>query len=306
MRDLPAGTITALPTPFDGDALDLRALAALVDGHVRDGCGMLATGTATGEAPTLGPDERRALVAACVQAASGRVPVLAGIVGSSTARCAEAAVEARESGADGVLISTPAYNKPTPEGLLRHLAAVSEATDLPLVVHNVPARSVVDIRPETAVRLLAIGTVAGIVDASPDPGRIAAWVEASRGRLAVFGGGDGSALTAGLAGARGHLSLLANLAPRACSAFRSACEARDWERAAGIGRRLRPLAEVIGREPDPSPVKYALSRRHAWFPADVRLPMVPVSAETAAAISRAMDACAEPMADEPSRAAVAG
>lgn len=292
MTRCPSGIITALPTPFVGGRPDLRTFSEFVEWQVHEGCRCLAVGTVTGEAPTLTPAEQHDLLRTCIDAAGGRVPVFASIVGSSTARCVSAAIDARDAGADGILIATPAYNKPTQHGLVRHFAAVGDATDLPLVIHNAPGRSVVDLKTETVSELLSVGTIVGLVDGSGDPGRIAALARATCGRLDLFGGSDAGALAANLDGASGHLSIVANIAPRLCSLFQIACELGDWARAAQIQRQLQPLAHALDREPDPAPIKYALSRRHVGFGAGLRLPMVPVSSTTAQAISAAMDGIA--------------
>ncbi|WP_375458533.1 4-hydroxy-tetrahydrodipicolinate synthase [uncultured Enterovirga sp.] len=284
-----SGLITALATPFTVDRPDLRAFADFVEWQIQEGSSALAPCGVTGEAPTLTSFEADQLIRTCVEVSSGRALVLVGVGFNCTRRSVEAAEAARVAGADAVLVATPAYNKPTEEGLYRHFEAIARAVDLPLVVHNAPARTRVDLHPETLRRLSGISSVVGIIDGSGDPMRPHAISLATDDRLVQLADGDAAPVAFNLAGGRGCLSVLANVAPRACAALQAACVTADWTLASALERTLRPLAQALDLETDPAPVKHALSRVRGGFSPALRLPLVQASAATARAVTEALD-----------------
>lgn len=287
------GSIAALSTPFMGDDLDMRAFRDLVTWQILEGSAGLAVGGATGEGPTLSEAEFLDLVGTCVEVSAGRVPVLAGICCSGTARAVEAAREAASAGADGILVSTPAYNKPLQEGLFRHFETIARAARRPLIILNDPGRTRVDLDFETVRRLSEIDTIVGIVDRSGDPERPHVTALVSGGRLRQWAGDDAAAVMVNMAGGQGCLSIAAAVAPRLCSAIEIACRSGDWTAAHRLQQMLRPLTKALRLEPDPAPVKFALSQMFPGFSPSLRLPLVQVSPATAEAISAALEACDE-------------
>ena len=261
------GSLVALPTPFRGDGLDMEAFLGLVRRQVAAGTdGLVVCGT-TGETPTLDSDERTALVAACVAEVNGAVAVLAGAGTNSTRGTRAEAVRMARAGADGLLVVTPYYNRPSQEGLQAHYAAVADATDLPVVLYNVPARTGVDLLPDTVARIAADRpSVVGIKEATPSLARL-------RDLLAIDGldvlcGDDGVALEALELGVAGWVGVVGNLVPaEAAAAIRGGAEERRR-----IGEGLAPLLEVLALGTNPVAVKEALERQ-GLAPGEVRAPL---------------------------------
>ncbi len=277
------GSLVAIVTPMREDGgLDLDALKRLIDWHVENGtAGIVIVGT-TGESPTVDFDEHCLLIKTAVEHAGRRVRVIAGTGANSTQEAIELTAYARKVGADAGLSVVPYYNKPTQEGLYRHFRAIAEAVDLPLILYNVPGRTVADLATETAVRLAAVPGIVGIKDATADLGRGSELLRAlrgdGRGDFAVYSGEDITALPLMLMGGHGVISVTANVAPKAVSRMCAAALAGDMARAREINDRLLPLHRKLFVEANPIPVKWALCEMK-MIDAGIRLPLVPLSAQ---------------------------
>ena len=273
------GCGTALVTPFDEKGrIDFGALEALVDGQIVAGVDFLVPCGTTGESATLSRDERKAVTAAVVRVSNGRVPVVAGAGGNHTARAVFWAREAAAAKADGILSITPMYNRPSPEGLVRHFSAIADATDLPILVGNEPGRTAMDLDVETILRLAEIPRVAGLKEASTDFGKIARLMASVPEDFAVFAGEDATALALVALGARGLISVAANEIPKVMSELVHA--ALDDHRGAALElqRKYLPLMAMNFLESNPGPVKCALSLMGKCGET-LRLPLVPVQDE---------------------------
>ena len=279
------GSITALITPFKNGALDEAALARFVDWQIAEGThGLVPVGT-TGESPTLDFDEHKAVIDITVQTAKKRVPVIAGTGSNATDEAIELSEYAEKAGADGVLIVTPYYNKPTQEGLYQHFKAINDAINIPIVIYNIPARSIVDMSVATMARCYELKNVVGVKDATANLARPSQQRMACGTDFCQLSGEDATALGFMAHGGRGCISVASNVAPRLCADFQNACLAGDYKKALALQDRLMPLHDVLFVETNPGPVKYAVSRLGFGTP-EMRLPMVPVSDAT----KRAVDA----------------
>jgi len=281
------GSITALITPFKNGELDEAAFKRLVEWQIIEGThGLVPVGT-TGESPTLNHKEHMRVVELCVQTARGRVPVIAGAGSNSTKEAIELTRYAKEVGADAALSVTPYYNKPTQEGVYRHFASIAEAVDIPIVLYNIPGRSIVTISTDTMARLAAIANIVGVKDAIGDVAR------SSRDRAGLpksfvrLSGDDGSALGFSAHGGIGCISVTSNVAPRLCAEFQNACLAGDYAKAVLYQDLLMPLHDGLFCEASPSPTKYAASLLGLCEP-DVRLPIVPMTDAGKATVRAAM------------------
>ncbi len=281
------GSYTALVTPFKNGALDEAAFRGLVSWQIDEGThGLVPVGT-TGESPTLSHDEHKRVVEWCVDEARGRVPVIAGAGSNSTAEAIGLAQHAEEAGAAAVLVVTPYYNKPTQEGLYQHFKAINDGISIPIIIYNIPSRSVIDMSVDTMKRLFELKNIAGVKDAT------ASMVRVSQQRAVVgegfnqLSGEDGTALGFNAHGGHGCISVTSNVAPRLCAEFQSACQRGNFAEALKLQDKLLPLHTNLFVETNPAPVKYALSLL-GRMSADVRLPMVPVSEPTKAAVRSAM------------------
>jgi len=274
------GCGTALVTPFDDRGrIDFGALEALVEWQVGSGVDFLVPCGTTGESATLSRDERRAVTAAVVRASNGRVPVVAGAGGNHTARAVFWARDAAAAKADGILSVTPMYNRPSPEGLVRHFSAIADATDLPILVGNEPGRTALDLDVETILRLSEIPRVEGLKEASSNFAKIARLMASVPEEFAVFAGEDATALALIALGARGVISVVGNEIPKEmASLVRAALEDRRDE-ALELQRKFQPLMELNFLESNPGPVKCALSLMKRCGET-LRLPLVPVRDET--------------------------
>ena len=270
------GCGTALVTPFDDRGrIDFGALEQLVEWQIAEGADFLVPCGTTGESATLSREERQAVTAAVVRASNGRIPVVAGAGGNHTARAVFWARDAAAAKADGILSITPMYNRPSPEGLLRHFSAIADATDLPILVGNEPGRTSLDLDVETILRLAEIPRVAGLKEASSDFGKIARLMASVPEEFAVFSGTDATALAFIALGARGVISIAANEIPKEMSALvHAALEDRRAE-ALELQRKFQPLMEMNYLESNPGPVKCALSLMGRCGET-LRLPLVPV------------------------------
>jgi 4-hydroxy-tetrahydrodipicolinate synthase len=275
------GSIVAIATPMgEGGALDLPALGRLIDYHVANGtAGIVIVGT-TGESPTVNVDEHCLLIKTAVAEARGRVPVIAGTGANSTSEAIELSAYAKEVGAASCLSVVPYYNKPTQEGLYRHFRAIAEAVDLPLILYNVPGRTVADLANETVLRLAQVPGIAGLKDATADLGRgselIKALSAAGRKDFAVYSGEDITALPLMLMGGHGVISVTANVAPKLMAEMCMAALAGDIAGARARNDRLLPLHRRLFVEANPIPVKWALAEMRL-IANQLRLPLVPLS-----------------------------
>jgi 4-hydroxy-tetrahydrodipicolinate synthase len=282
------GSITALISPFKGGKVDEAAFKRFVEWQIGEGThGLVPCGT-TGESPTLTYGEQEKLIGLCVEAAKGRVPVIAGAGANDTARAVELTKHAKRCGADAALSVVPYYNKPTQEGIYRHFAAVAQAADIPIIVYNVPGRTVADIQPETLARLAAdFPTIVGTKDATGNLAR------ASREALMVpnnfvrLSGDDGTALGYMAHGGHGAISVTSNVAPRFCAEFYDACLRGDFTRARTLHEQLMELHDALFVEASPAPTKYACSLL-GLCEDEARLPIVPLSDKAKEVVRRAM------------------
>jgi 4-hydroxy-tetrahydrodipicolinate synthase len=282
------GCGVALVTPFDDRGrIAFGALEGLVEWQISQGADFLVTCGTTGESSTLSRDERKAVTAAVVHAAGGRVPVIAGAGGNHTARAVFWASDAAGAGADGIHSVTPMFNTPSEEGLLRHFSAIADATDLPTIVSNVPARTGMDLTVETIVRLAEIPNVAGLMEASSDFDKIAKLMATISQDFAVFSGDDATALALIALGARGVISVVANEIPAEMASLVRAALENDREKALEIQRKYEPLMEMNHWEPSPGPVKCALSLMKKCG-GTLRLPLVPVREDTRRRIEKTL------------------
>ena len=281
------GVFTALVTPFRDGAVDEAAFVALVERQIAGGVhGLVPVGT-TGETATLSHDEHRKVVSLCVETARGRVPVIAGAGSNSTAEAIELAGHAKAAGAQGALVVTPYYNRPSQEGLFAHYAAIAAAVDLPVVVYNVPSRTGVDIANATLERLAVLPNIVGIKDATGDMTRVSQQRLVCGEEWVMLSGDDPTALGYIAHGGHGCISVTANVAPAACATFYNACLAGDFETARGLQDRLITLHKALFLDASPSPTKFALAQLGLCSD-EVRLPIAPCAEAVQPAILAAM------------------
>ncbi|PRD45839.1 4-hydroxy-tetrahydrodipicolinate synthase [Phyllobacterium phragmitis] len=283
------GSITALVTPFDRNgAFDEKAFRALVNWQIDEGSnGLVPVGT-TGESPTLSHAEHKRVVEVCIEETKGRVPVIAGAGSNNTRESIELAQHAEKAGADAILVVTPYYNRPSQRGLYTHYSQVAKAVSLPVIIYNIPGRSIIDMTPETMGSLARDHkNIAGVKDATGKVERVSEQRITCGNDFIQLSGEDASALGFNAHGGIGCISVTANVAPRLCSEFQQACLAGDFATALGIQDRLMPLHKALFIEPNPGGAKYALA--HLGKIEDtLRSPMVPIEPETAERIDLAM------------------
>ena len=282
------GSIVALVTPMHPDGrIEFDALRRLIDWHVEQGTACIGIVGTTGESPTVTVEENCELIRVAVEHAAGRIPVMAGTGGNATHEAIELTRYAASVGADCSLQVVPYYNKPSQDGMVAHFKAVAEAVDLPMVLYNVPGRTVADLQPETVLRLAELPGVVGIKEATGNIER-AAWLikHAPRG-FAVYSGDDGTAAALMLLGGQGNVSVTANVAPRAMHELCTAAIEGDARSAAALHLRLLPLHRELFCEPSPAPTKWALSQLGRCDP-HVRLPLLPLTEAGQSRVRRAM------------------
>jgi 4-hydroxy-tetrahydrodipicolinate synthase len=273
------GSIVALVTPFKDGAVDENAFRSLVDWHIAEGtAGLVPCGT-TGESPTLSHDEHKRVTEICIEQAGGRVPVIAGTGSNSTDEAVELTVHAKEAGADAALVVTPYYNKPTQAGLYAHFKAVHDATGIPIVIYNIPGRSVVDMSVETMVELAKLPNIVGVKDATSDLNRPMLTRNACGPDFCQLSGEDGTAIPFLAGGGVGCISVTANILPRMCADMQNAWAAGDVATAQDLQYKLMPVHSALFCETSPGPVKYALELMGKCS-AEMRLPMVDVAPAT--------------------------
>ena len=281
------GSFTALVTPFDNGSLDEKAFRSLVDWQIEEGTnGLVPVGT-TGESPTLSHAEHNLVVEWCIDQAKGRVPVIAGTGSNSTREAIELSQHAEKAGADAVLVVTPYYNKPTQEGLYQHFKAINDAVGIPIIIYNIPARSVIDMSVDTMKRLFELKNIAGVKDATANVLRVSQQRAAMGEDFNQLSGEDGTCIGFMAHGGHGCISVTSNVAPRLCSEFQQACLKGDFAAALKLQDKLLPLHIALFIETNPAPAKYALSVLGRCAET-VRLPMVPLADKTKAAVRDAM------------------
>ncbi len=281
------GSFTALVTPFKNGAVDEKAFRSLVDWQISEGTnGLVPVGT-TGESPTLSHEEHKDVVEWCIDEARGRVPVVAGAGSNSTGEAIDLAKHAENAGATGVLVVTPYYNKPTQEGLYQHFKAINDAIGIPIIIYNIPSRSVIDMSVDTMARLFELKNIAGVKDATANVVR----VSQQRAKLGPdfnqMSGEDATALGFMAHGGHGCISVTSNVAPRLCAEFQGACLRGDYATALTLHDKLFPLHSNLFVETNPAPAKYALSVLGKCAET-VRLPMVPLAEKSRALVRAAM------------------
>ena len=282
------GSTVALVTPMTEDGrIDFDALRGLIDWHIAEGTDCIGVVGTTGESPTVSMAENCELIRVAVEHAAGRVPVMAGTGANNTAEAIELGRFAKQVGADCHLSVVPYYNKPSQEGIYRHFRAVAEAVDLPLVLYNVPSRTVADMQPETVLRLAQVPGIVGVKEASGDIARAGWLVKQAPKGFSVYSGDDSTAIALMLLGGHGNVSVTANVAPRLMHEMCMAAIEGDVRRAREIHLRLLPMHKQLFCEPSPAPTKWALSHLGRCGP-QVRLPLLPLTADGQAVVAQAL------------------
>ncbi len=281
------GSFTALITPFKGGKVDEDAFARLVEWQIAEGThGLVPCGT-TGESPTLSTEEHKRVIALCVEVAGKRVPIVAGCGSNSTEEAIDLTRFAREAGADATLQVMPYYNKPTQEGLYLHVKAINDAVDLPIILYNVPVRTITDMSVATMARCAKLKNVIGVKDATANVARVTQQRNACGERFVQLSGEDGTCLGFMAHGGVGCISVTSNIAPRLCSDFQNACLAGDWKKALVLQDKLMPLHDSMFCETNPAPVKYAAARL-GLCAEDCRLPLAPLTDASRKVVDKAL------------------
>ena len=281
------GSIPALVTPFAAGRVNEAAFRDLVEWQIDEGSNALVPCGTTGEAATLSTEEHRRVIEITVEAARGRVPVIAGCGSNSTAHAIELTRAAKEAGADAALHVPPYYNRPNQEGIHAHLAAVADL-GIQIILYNVPARTITDIAVETMGRLSRLPNIIGVKDATGNLGRVSDQRRACGAEFIQLSGNDETALAFNAMGGVGCISVTANVAPKLCSQFQEAMREGRWDEALKLQDRLYPLHTALFSDASPGPVKYALSRVKNGFAAELRLPMTPPSDASKKAVDDAL------------------
>jgi 4-hydroxy-tetrahydrodipicolinate synthase len=280
--------MTALVTPFRDGAFDEEAFRQHVAWQIEMGTAALVPVGTTGESPTLSHDEHKRVVEACIAQAAGRVPVIAGAGSNNTAEAIDLARHAEKAGADAILVVTPYYNKPTQEGMYRHFAAIDAAVGIPIIIYNIPPRSVVDMSVETMARLFELRNIAGVKDATGNLARVSQQRHAMGPDFIQLSGEDMTALAFNAAGGVGCISVVANVAPRLCAEMQEASLRGDHAGALKVQDRLVPLHDAVFREPGLAGAKCGLRLIGRLSSDEVRLPLLPVTAGTQEVIRKAL------------------
>ena len=281
------GSMPALVTPFQGGELDLETLKKLVEWHIGEGSHALVPVGTTGESPTLSHEEHETVVAEVVKAAAGRIPVIAGAGSNNTLEAIRFVQYADKVGADGALVVTPYYNKPTQRGLIAHFTALHDCADIPIIIYNIPGRSVIDMTPDTMGELAKLPRIVGVKDATGDLARVCDQRITCGADFLQISGEDATAHGFNAQGGVGCISVTANVAPKLLSQMQDACTAGDYATALEIQDRLMPLHKAIFTEPGLVGAKYAMSKLGLCSD-EVRLPLVSLSDETKAKVDAAL------------------
>lgn len=281
------GSIPALVTPFAAGRVDEAATRVFIEWQIDEGSNALVPCGTTGEAATLSPEEHRRVIKIAVEVSRGRVPVIAGCGANDTRHAIALTRAAKEAGADAALHVPPYYNRPNQDGIYAHLSAVADE-GIPIVLYNVPARTVTDISVETMARLSRLPNVVGVKDATGNLARVSAQREACGAEFVQLSGNDDMALGFSAMGGKGCISVTANVAPKLCAQFQEAMREGRWDEALQLQDRLFPLHTAMFTDASPGPVKYALSKVRPDFPTELRLPMTEPSAASKAAVDAAL------------------
>lgn len=281
------GVFTALLTPFNNGELDEVSFRSFIDFQIESGIhGLVPVGT-TGESPTVSHDEHKLAVEICIDQANKKVPVIAGTGSNNTAEAIELTNHACEKGADAALVVTPYYNKPNQEGLYAHYKAIAENSDIPILIYNIPGRSIVDMNLETMNRLFQIKNIIGVKDATSDISRVFKYKSIIGDSFNQLSGEDATTLAYMNYGGHGSISVTSNIAPKLCSDFMNLCLAGKFDEASKINDRLMKLHECLFIEPSPGPVKYA-AEKLGLMSSELRLPLVEISKNTKDRVDEAM------------------
>jgi len=285
------GSIVALITPFKEDRLDESSYIKLINYHLENGTHGLVPGGTTGESPTISHDEHKKIINLSIKECKGKIPVIAGTGSNSTSEAVELSNFADKAGADGLLIVTPYYNKPTQEGLYQHYKKINDNVGIPIIIYNIPSRSVIDMSVETMARLFELKNIVGVKDATGDLNRAEQQYKVMGSELIMLTGEDGNALEFNKKGGRGCISVTANVAAKLCSEMQNASLEKNnidlQKRAEEISKLLTPLNNSLFIESNPSPVKYAASLLKLSSD-DVRLPLVKITDTTKSAVLQAL------------------
>lgn len=286
-----SGSIPALVTPFRDGTFDERAFRRLVDWQIENGSSALVPCGTTGEASTLSNAEHHRVIEICIEQASGRVPIIAGCGSNDTQNALLHMNFSKKAGAAAGLCVAPYYNRPSQRGLVAHFSHLAQNCDLPIVLYNVPGRTVTDLLPETVCELAEKfpSQIVAIKDASGDLSRVTDHRKGIGRDFCQLSGDDELALPANAAGARGCISVTANVAPALCAEFQQACAENDFAKARRLNDKLYPLHYAMFADASPAPVKYALNRVHDWLTDEVRLPIVSASAEAREQVDAALE-----------------
>lgn len=283
-----SGSIPALVTPFRGGTVDEVAFRMLVDWQIDNGSQALVACGTTGESATLSYEEHYRVIQLCIDTAAGRVPVIAGCGSNDTATAVRHMKYSKQAGAAAALVVAPYYNRPNQEGIFAHYEHLTRHSDLPVVVYNVPGRTIVDILPETLARLAKLPTIVGVKDASGNMARLAAHRLGCGTDFCQLSGNDDMALAYNAAGGVGCISVTANVAPKLCAAFQTACAIGDYALARKLNDKLYPLHAALFSDASPGPTKYAMAQLFSWMTPELRLPMTSPSAASQSAVDAAL------------------
>jgi len=286
------GSIVALITPFKDDRLDENNYIKLINYHLENGTHGLVPGGTTGESPTLSHEEHKKIINISVKECKNKIPVIAGTGSNSTSEAVELSKFADNAGADGLLVVTPYYNKPTQEGLYQHYKKINDNVGTPIIIYNIPSRSVIDMSVETMTRLFELKNIVGVKDATGDLNRVEQQRRAMGDKFIMLTGEDGNALEFNKKSGTGCISVTANVAAKLCSEMQNASLAKNdlnlQKKAEEINNLLAPLNNALFIESNPSPVKYAASLLRL-SPDDVRLPLVKITDPTKSAVKKALE-----------------
>jgi len=280
------GSIVALITPFKYNILNENVYRQLIHYHIKNGTNGVVPGGTTGESPTLSHDEHKKIIEIAVQECNGKIPVIAGTGSNSTSEAIELSKYAEKAGSDVLLVVTPYYNKPTQEGLYQHYKKINDNVGIPIIIYNIPSRSVIDMSIETMTKLYELKNIAGVKDATGDLKRVDQQLKSMGKEFIQLTGNDDNALEFNKRGGIGAISVTANIAARLCSDFQNSC-ANNFKESEKLDKILQPVHAAMFIESNPSPVKYAASLLSMCDP-DVRLPLVQVKEDTKKKISEAL------------------
>ena len=282
------GSIVALITPFQNNTLNEDVYRKLIHYHLKNGTNGIVPGGTTGESPTLSHDEHKKIIKIAVNECNGKIPVIAGTGSNSTSEAVDLSKYAEKAGSDALLVVTPYYNKPTQEGLYQHYKKINDNVGIPIIIYNIPSRSVIDMSVETMTRLYELKNIAGVKDATGDLNRVDQQLKSMGKEFVQLTGNDDNALEFNKRGGVGSISVTANIAAKLCSDFQKSC-VNGFKDSDKLDKILQPLHSAMFIESNPSPVKYAASLLGMCDP-DVRLPLVQVKEENKKKISEALKA----------------